>query len=266
MNPPPLFTPDLFKSRHILVTGGGTGIGFGIAREFGLLGARVTIASRNEAVLADATRSLRSDGTDAAHRTLNIRDESQVGALFESFEQGGQLPDFLINNAGGQFVAPALDISPNGFRAVMDLNVQGTWNMCSAFARSNIAKGRVGKIVNLVFPHTGPMKDLAHAAAARAAVVNLTRTLALEWGQHGIHVNAVGVGYFETTGLKSYDDAYVAEQNQLIKRQPIPRMGETHEIARLVCFLCSPAGDYMTGVVIPVDGGGALVDTWSALG
>src|SRR5262245_51815909 len=122
MNEPPVFAPDLFKGRHVLVTGGGTGIGFAIAREFAQLGANVTIAARTEAKLQAAEDELRKLGADAAWHAVNIRDEAQVEALFAWLAKERGLPDFLVNNAGGQFAAAALDISANGFRAVTDLN------------------------------------------------------------------------------------------------------------------------------------------------
>src|SRR5262245_57157677 len=124
MNEPPVFAPGLFTGRHVLITGGGTGIGFAIAREFAQLGARVTIAARTEAKLQAAANELHKLGADAAWHPVNIRDEAQVKTLFDWLARERGLPDFLINNAGGQFAAAALDISANGFRAVTELNLQ----------------------------------------------------------------------------------------------------------------------------------------------
>lgn len=124
-----IFAPGLFAGRRALVTGGGTGIGFAIARELGRLGAAVTIAARDLARLEKAAVSLRAHGIDTEARALNIRKDDEVVALFESLQQAGRLPDILINNAGGQFAADPLAITPNGFRAVVDLNLQGTWHV-----------------------------------------------------------------------------------------------------------------------------------------
>jgi len=251
-----IFAPGLFDGRHAFITGGGTGIGFAIATELGRLGARISIAARNEDRLADATAELRNQGIDAAWYGLNIRDAEAVDRVWNQLVEERGLPDHLVNNAGGQFGAKALDISPNGFRAVLDLNVQGTWHMSSAFAHRLVAAGRPGRIVNIVFAHTQAMIYFAHAAAARAAVVNLTQTLALEWGEHGILVNAVGPGPVRTAAIAQYEDDMSSEH--VIQKMPVPRWGEPHETAWAVAYLLSPAGDWITGIVLPVDGGAQL--------
>ena len=256
MTIPDVFAPGLFAGRHAFVTGGGTGIGLAIARELGRLGARVTIAARDEERLATAARQLQGEGIDVAWYGLNIRDGEAVDDVWNRLANERGLPDFLVNNAGGQFGAKALDISANGFRAVMDLNVQGTWHMSSAFAHRLIAAGKPGRIVNIVFAHTQAMVYFAHAAAARAAVVNLTQTLALEWGEHGILVNAVGPGPVKTEAIAQYTDDM--SSNHMIARMPVPRWGEPHESAYAVAFLLSPAGDWITGILLPVDGGAQL--------
>ena len=251
-----IFADGLLKDRHVLVTGGGTGIGLAIARECGHLGARVTIAARREAVLAEATEGLRTEGIDAAYRVLNIRDNDAVLAVYADIAEQRGLPDFLVNNAGGQFGAKADDISVNGFRAVMDLNVQGTWQMSHAFASRHREAGTPGRIVNIVFAHTDAMVFFAHAAAARAAVVNLTRTLALEWSDHGILVNAVGPGPVMTEGVDQYDEEMSG--SRVIDRMPVGRWGRPEETAWLVTYLLSPAGDWITGSYFAIDGGAQL--------
>ena len=251
-----IFADGLLKDRHVLVTGGGTGIGLAIARESGHLGARVTIAARREAVLAEATEGLRTEGIDAAYRVLNIRDNDAVLAVYADIAEQRGLPDFLVNNAGGQFGAKADDISVNGFRAVMDLNVQGTWQMSHAFASRHREAGTPGRIVNIVFAHTDAMVFFAHAAAARAAVVNLTRTLALEWSDHGILVNAVGPGPVMTEGVDQYDEEMSG--SRVIDRMPVGRWGRPEETAWLVTYLLSPAGDWITGSYFAIDGGAQL--------
>lgn len=253
MNEAPVFAPGLFTGRHVLITGGGTGIGFGIAREFAQLGARVTIAARTEAKLQAAADELRKLGADAAWHAINIRDEAQVETLFDWLARERGVPDFLVNNAGGQFAAAALDISANGFRAVTDLNLQGTWQMCRAFAKH--AAGRGGRIVNIVFSDIEGAPRFAHAAAARAAVVNLTKTLAMEWARQGILINAVGPGTIETEGIRQYTDQDFTRD---VGGLPVPRLGTPREVALAVAYLCSPAGDYVTGTVLVVDGGAAL--------
>ena len=247
-----IFAPGLFAGRTALITGGGTGIGFAIAQELGALGAAVVIAARNAERLAAASARLADEGIDSACHQVDIRNERQVATLFDALVAGGRLPDILVNNAGGQFEAPALRISPNGFRAVVDLNLTGTWHMSQAFALRRIAGAGGGRIINIVLSIEGGSPGYAHAAAARAGVINLTKTLAIEWAPHGINVNAVAPGTIRTSGLEQYDLAAIEAR---IEGLPISRMGEPTEVARAVAFLASPAGDYVTGTVLFVDGG-----------
>ena len=251
-----VFAAGLFTGRHVLVTGGGTGIGFAIAEELGRLGARITVASRNADRLAAACERLRAAGIEASWRKLNVREPGEVESLFRDLGERG-LPDALINNAGGQFSAPALETSANGFRAVVDLNLQGTFQMCRAYAQALIAEAKPGRIVNIAFAHTGAMPDFAPAAAARAAIVNLTRTLALEWGRHRILVNAIGPGTIETEALAQY--ANKEDWQRDIERQPVPRFGTPRDVALAAAYLLSPAGDFVTGTLLRVDGGESLL-------
>ncbi|MSO93843.1 MAG: SDR family oxidoreductase [Rhodospirillales bacterium] len=249
------FAPGLFAGRTALVTGGGTGIGFAIAEALGALGAAVIIAARTAERLTAASTRLIDRGIDCAWHQVNIRDEKEVVALFDKLAAGNRLPDILVNNAGGQFQAPALDISPNGFRAVVDLNLTGTWHMSQAFAKRRIAGPGGGRIVNIVLSIEGGSPGYAHAAAARAGVINLTKTLALEWAPYGITVNAVAPGTIRTSGLDQYDPATIEAGIQAL---PIKRMGEPQEVAHAVAFLASPAGEYVTGTTLFVDGGNHL--------
>jgi NAD(P)-dependent dehydrogenase (short-subunit alcohol dehydrogenase family) len=247
-----VFRADLFRDRLALVTGSGTGIGFAIAQLLGRLGAKVVLASRTEESLERAAESLREQGIEAIVHPLNIREESEVEAVFDRITSEHGLPDVLVNNAGGQFAAPALDISANGWRAVVDLNLNGTWYMCRAFGRRLIEAKRPGCIVNIVLALESGIPGMAHAGAARAGVVNLTKTLAYEWGAHGVTVNAIAPGTIDTEALAQYDPASLDEG---IKGLPVARIGTPLEVAELVAFLCSPAGGYITGALLPLDGG-----------
>ena len=257
MNRSSVFAPNLLIGTHALITGGGTGIGFGCALELGSLGARITIVARREEVLQDASQRLSKEGIDAAWFQLNIRDNAAVEDVMSRIVAERGLPDHLLNNAGGQFSARADAISANGFQAVMDLNVQGTWQMCRSFAAAHRDANKPGRIINIVFPHTDAMERFAHAAAARAAVVNLTKTLALEWGSDGLLVNAVGPGPVMTEALTQYDELESGASR--IHQLPVPRWGTPQDVAGLVAFLLSPAGDWITGSFFPIDGGAQLI-------
>lgn len=247
-----IFAPNLFEDRLVLITGGGTGIGYAIARRFGALGARVIIAARDADRLRKAVESLIEEDIDAFYHPVNIRDEESVEKLFDHVLQEHGVPDILINNAGGQFEAEALGISPNGFRAVVDLNLNGTWLMSSAFARRVVESKRGARIINIVLVVDSGTPGMVHGGSARAGVINMTKTLAREWGPHGILVNAVAPGTIDTPGLDQYDkDALRAD----VERLPVPRMGTAAEVAAAVVFLASPAGDYITGEILAVDGG-----------
>jgi NAD(P)-dependent dehydrogenase (short-subunit alcohol dehydrogenase family) len=247
-----VFRADLFRDRLAIVTGGGTGIGFAIAQLLGQLGAKVVLASRTEESLQRAAAALDEQGIEAIVHPLNIREEAEVEAVFDKIASEHGLPDMLVNNAGGQFAAPALDISPNGWRAVVDLNLNGTWYMSRAFGRRLVEAKRPGSIVNIVLALESGVPGMAHAGAARAGVVNLTKTLAYEWGPHGVTVNAIAPGTIDTEALSQYDQTSLDEG---VSRLPVARVGTPFEVAELVAYLCSPAGSYITGALLPLDGG-----------
>jgi peroxisomal trans-2-enoyl-CoA reductase len=251
-----IFQPNLLRGRTALVTGGGTGIGMAIARELGALGARVGIAARNAERLRQAATDLEELGIEARAETVNIRNEAEVRAVLDRLQEVDWLPDILVNNAGGQFHADPLAITANGFRAVVDLNLNGTWHVTKAVAERLVAAGRSGRIVNIVLSMFQGLPGSAHAGAARAGVVNLTKSLALAWGRHGITVNAIAPGTIDTPALAQYDET---EMEADIQRLPIKRMGRPEEVAQLVAYLVSPAGDYMTGTTLILDGGEHLI-------
>ncbi len=247
-----VFRPDLFAGKTALITGGGSGIGLAIARTLGSLGARVIIAARDTDRLASAAEAMQREGIEVLLASVNIRDSGSVSQLFDSLREDRIGVDILVNNAGGQFAAPALDISANGFRAVVELNLQGTFQMSQAFARQCIDRSRPGSIVNIVLCQDNGLPGMAHAAAARAGVVNLTKTLAWEWANQQIRVNAIAPGTINTSGLDNYDSASLQAG---IDKLLIRRMGSPEEVGQAAAFLVSPAADFITGICLAQDGG-----------
>jgi citronellol/citronellal dehydrogenase len=246
-----IFRPDLLDGQVALVSGGGSGLGRRTAIELTALGARVVICGRRPQPL-DETVALCGEGSCSA-RVCDIREEDQVGALVDAVVAEHGKIDLLVNNAGGQFLTPAEDITPKGFRTVIRLNVEGTWLMTHAVAtKAMIPSGAGGKIVNVTLsPHNG-LPGMAHSSAARAAVENLTRVLAIEWSRYGIKLNALAAGQFGTETLRTkYPQAVVEHLEQTI---PLGRLGSEEEFAWAVAYLASPAGDFYSGSILTIDG------------
>jgi citronellol/citronellal dehydrogenase len=246
-----LFSPSLLEGQVAIVTGGGSGLGRETALELARCGARVTICGRREQPLRDTVAADRRGLIEA--RVCDIREERQVEAMVDGVLAAHGQIDLLVNNAGGQFLAPAESITPKGFRTVIRLNVEGTWLLTHAVAtRAMIPSGRGGKVFSVTLsPHNG-MPGMAHSGAARAAVENLMRTLSVEWARFGIRLLALAAGQFETdTLLTKYPQAIVERIADTI---PLGRMGSEQEFAWLVAFLASPAGDFFSGAVITMDG------------
>lgn len=251
-----IFAANLFENKKVLITGGGTGIGFAIATLLGELGAHVIISARNTEVLVDAVKKLKEKKINADYYPVNIRDETEVKELFTAIDEKWGTVDFLVNNAGGQFTSPALDISPNGFRAVVDLNLHGTWLMSTAFANRLMEAGKPGRIVNIILCLESGIPGMVHASAARSGVKNMTKTLAYEWGPNGITVNAIAPGTIKTTGLENYDQSYL---EKIVDALPLKRMGEAEEVAQAVGYTLSSAGNFITGTTLEIDGGEHLL-------
>lgn len=250
------FAPDLLAGRTALVTGGGTGLGLAIAKGLSAVGADVVIAARRRERLEVAAAAIAADtGNAVTADVVDIRDRDAVEAL-----AGRHRIDVLVNNAGGQFPQKARDYSTNGWASVIDLNLTGTWAMTQVFG-NQMLDGDGGTIVQIVAIVGRGLPGIAHSAAARAGVVELTRTLAFEWGPK-IRINAVAPGAFRTDGWEStYDD----EVGQDMSGVPLPYPGRPSDIANAVVFLASPAASYITGVCLPVDGGHVLQGPISAL-
>jgi citronellol/citronellal dehydrogenase len=249
--PSKIFQPGLLDGQVAVVSGGGSGLGRAAALELATLGARVVVCGRRLEPLEE-TAAMADGGRVEAH-ACDIREEDQVDALVSYvLERHGQI-DLLVNNAGGQFLTPAEDITPKGFRTVIRLNVEGTWLMTHAVAtRAMIPDSRGGKIVNVTLsPHHG-LPGMAHSSAARAAVENLTRVLSIEWARFGIRLTAVAPGPMATETLRTKYPKPVVEG--VAGTVPLGRLGSEEEFAWLVAYLASPAGDYFSGAVLTLDG------------
>jgi len=253
------FAPNLFAGRTALVTGGGRGIGREIALAFANLGADLVIASRNEENLATTARDIEALGRKCLKQVASVRKPDEVDALVAAaLERFGKI-DFLINNAGGQFPARPFDISDNGWRSVVDLNLNGTWNVTKRVGKHMVERG-FGAIVSIVhiysFDRGAP--PFVHSGAARAGVVSMTRSLAYYWARKGVTINALAPGTIATAGVREEEFAYsdVADYEAVaVKDIPAHRLGETSEVASICAFLCSPAARYINGASIVADGG-----------
>ncbi|MFN2617802.1 MAG: SDR family oxidoreductase [Thermoleophilaceae bacterium] len=246
-----IFAPGLLDGQVAIVSGGGSGLGRATALELAACGATVVVCGRRTEPLKETAATSEKGRVEAL--PCDIREESQVAGLVDGvLERHGRV-DLLVNNAGGQYLTPAEDISPKGFRTVVRLNVEGTWLMSHAVAtRAMIAGGRGGKIVNVTLsPHHG-MPGMAHSSAARAAVENLTRVLSIEWARFGIKLTALAAGAFDTEVVRTKYPKAVAEG--AAGSVPLGRMGRPEEIAWMVAYLASPAGDYHSGSIITIDG------------
>lgn len=262
------FAEGLFRGRTALVTGGGRGIGRAIALGFARLGANVVIASRNAENLEPTAAEIRALGRDCLAVPTNVREVAEVERLVATTLERFPAIDFLINNAGGQFPARPSQISDRGWRAVIDLNLNGTWNLCHRVGPHMVERGS-GSIVNIVhiysFERGAPA--FPHSGAARAGVVNLTRSLAYWWARHGVNVNALAPGTIETQGLREeeFKPAEIADYERLATADvPAGRLGSAEEVAALTLFLCSPAARYVNGAAIVADGA-LSVGNWTPL-
>ena len=252
-----IYRDGLFAGKTIVVSGGGTGIGRATARELAALGATVVLCSRSPDHLAATRDEIVAAGGRATAEVCDVRDPGAVEAFFGAAVARYGPIDALINNAGGQFLAPAEEITPNGWRAVVETNLSGTFYMArAAFAHSLREHG--GAIVNVVTEMWRGAPRMAHSGAARAGVVNLTQTLAIEWAQHGVRVNAVAPGIVDSSGLARYGGELAPVLAAFARDVPAGRMGTEREVAAAIIYLLSPAAAFISGETLRVDGVGSL--------
>ena len=251
-----MFADSLFRDQVALVTGGGTGLGFAIARTLGSLGARVVIASRNTGQLDAAVSELAGAGIDAHAIQVDVRQPDQVDRMVEQAVARCGRIDILVNNAAGNFICRAEDLSPNGWNAVVGIVLNGSFFCARAVGRHMIARGGGGSIISILatYAWTGSAGTV-HSAAAKAGVMAMTQTLAVEWAPHGIRVNGVAPGPIESPGAAKQLWNSPEAVDRLTASVPLGRWGKPGEIADAVAFLASPHAAYITGDVLTVDGG-----------
>ena len=251
-----MFASPVLQGQTALVTGGGTGIGLAIARALGRLGATVAIASRNSDHLQAGAETLRSDGTRVLTATVDVRDPSLVDTMVEDVVRETGRIDILVNNAAGNFICKAEDLSPNGWNAVIGIVLSGSFYCSRAVGRHLIARGGGGSIVSILanYAWTGSAGTI-HSASAKAGVMAMTQTLAVEWAPHKIRVNAIAPGPIESPGAARQLWASDASVDSITEGVPLRRWGRADEIADALSFLVSPHASYITGEVLTVDGG-----------
>lgn len=250
---PTVFRHDLLAGKVYVVSGGGSGIGRGIAYLLSRLGADVMICGRRADKLDETAAGIRRHvGREIATHAMTIREPDQVEALIEAtYERYGRL-DGLVNNGGGQFPQAALDFSVKGWLAVIDTNLNGTWYMMQAAARRWRDLGRTGSVVNIVATVWRGMPQVAHTCAARAGVIYLSKTVATEWAPLGIRVNCVAPGAIATDGLNVYPEGV---PERFAVTNPMKRLGDVYDVAEAVVYVSADSGKFVTGEVLVVDGG-----------
>ena len=267
--PTSVFAPDALAGRVAFITGGGSGIGYGVAQCLAAVGASVAIFSRNEKRVQSAVERLSEEfGRPAVATIGDVREpEALERAVLRTRDELGSV-DILINNAAGNFYAPTAELSANGWRSVVEIDLFGTFHACQAAYPIMVEQG-YGRIVSISMTlHYRGWPLMAHATAAKAGVDALTRTLALEWARDGININAVAPGPIPTEAVKKAftlpeaggvdmfgERAMASFADKFI---PVGRLGHPHDIGQMVTYLCSPAGDWVTGAVFVVDGGESL--------
>jgi citronellol/citronellal dehydrogenase len=260
---PSIFRPGLFDGHVAIVTGGGSGIGLAIAHVLVELGCKVAIGGRSQEKLDTARAALESNAGAAGRvlaATVDIRDVDQVARFTDAVGTSLGEASILVNNAGGQFPTAAEHLAPKGWDAVIRNNLNGTFYVTQMVATRHMIPKRRGRIVNVIANIARGFPGMVHTGAARAGVENMTKTLAVEWAQHGIQVNAIAPGIIRTTGTDQYPPDLVEHSR---KRTPMKRLGTPEEVAQLAVYLACDEASFVTGECWYIDGGAHLWgDTW----
>ena len=248
-----VFAPDLFNGQVIIVTGGGSGIGRCTAHELACLGAQVVLVGRKPEKLQAVADEITADGGAVSWHACDIRSEDAVVLLVQQVLAAQGRIDGLVNNAGGQFMAPLESISAKGWEAVLNTNLTGGFLMARECYLQWMAQ-HGGSIVNIVADMCGSMPGMGHSGAARAGMVSFTETAALEWAHSGVRVNAVAPGYIASSGMDNYPPEAADMLRAMPRTVPLGRFGNEAEVSAAITFLLSPAANFISGTTLRVDG------------
>lgn len=248
-----IFAPDVFADQVMVVTGGGSGIGRCTAHELASLGAHVVLLGRKAEKLQAVAAEIEADGGAATWHVCDIRQEDAVKSTVAAIvAQHGRI-DGLVNNAGGQYMTPLESITAKGWEAVVNTNLTGGFLMARECYLQSMSK-RGGAMVNIVADIWGSMPGMGHSGAARAGMVSLTETAAVEWGGDGVRVNAVAPGYIASSGMDNYPVEAAPLIRAMAQTLPLGRFGTEAEVAAAIVYLLSPAASFVSGMVLRVDG------------
>jgi NAD(P)-dependent dehydrogenase (short-subunit alcohol dehydrogenase family) len=251
-----VFEPDVLEGKRILVTGGGSGLGLTMSRAFAGHGARVAIVGRSEARLLEGAAGIDPTGERVLTHAADVREPDAVDeAVAAVYERWGGV-DVLVNNAAGNFLAPTEDLSARAFDAVVRIVLHGTFHMTQAVGRRMIESGEGGLVLNILttYAWTGSA-FVVPSAVAKAGVLAMTRSLAVEWATYGIRLNAIAPGSFPTEGAGSRLMPTAELRREALERIPLGRFGDHAELANLALFMVSDAATYMNGECVTIDGG-----------
>jgi NAD(P)-dependent dehydrogenase (short-subunit alcohol dehydrogenase family) len=251
-----MFHKDLLKGQVAIVTGGGTGIGLAIATRLASAGSRIVVASRKAEHLESGVAAIQRAGQEASAFQVDVRDPDQADAMVAHAVKTFGRVDVLVNNAAGNFVCRAEQLSPNGWNAVIGSVLNGSFYCARAFGRQLISARREGAIVSVLanYVWTGS-PGTVHSAAAKAGVMSMTQTLGVEWARHRIRVNAVAPGPVESPGAAKQLWSTPEAVERIGRMVPLGRWGKASEVADAVTFLASPLSAFITGETLTVDGG-----------
>ncbi len=251
-----MFEKDLLKNKTVIITGGGTGLGKSMAQRFGVLGAKLSICGRRKEVIETAVQELKKSGAEVFGQQCDVRSGEDVQRMIDETVSKLGPVSVLLNNAAGNFISPTERLSENAFRTIVDIVLTGTFN-CAMAAQTVLKENGGGVILNIVTTYAWTGSGyVVPSACAKAGVLAMTRSLAVEWAKYGIRTNAIAPGPFPTEGAWSrLIPPGLKFEKRMKKRIPLQRFGEHEELANLASFLISDGSSYINGEVVTIDGG-----------